>query len=316
MDVDELIDDLTKLRTFKPTLFKKKLYELRLKDLPAFNEVVKIMGIREDELESIISKNPEKIKIKKARKDNSFVYAVLGSLAAGFAIIAITIFFILPLLPQTTKTNFNATQSLIVGYELFTSFENNYIQYSFEVNQTIITLQKFIGREYYLANNNDFTSIVFGNKYFCTNTTNCVLTSPNNYELFKKQENLMINESCNEFTISGYDSFNPGLMIYSEAYYHAVSGDFTYSEKENNMVFSNEECVPLILALTNNNNQIDYFFCINNEGVPLVIEKLVYGAGQNISSRFTIENIDEEIIKKTNLNGRTIDEWNNFELNC
>ena len=128
MDVDILIDELTKLKTFNPAQFKKRLYELKASDIAAFNEVVKILNVKEEELESIIQKSPKKIRVKKAKKDNSFILAVFGSLIAGFLIIAITVVFILPMLPTLSSTDFTASEAIIVGYELFNTIQDDYLQ--------------------------------------------------------------------------------------------------------------------------------------------------------------------------------------------
>ena len=320
MDVDEIVEELNKLKMFSPEEYKEKLALLKSKNPSIYNQVISILGVEDSKIPVIKpQKSDEAYKIfnekgnkAKIRRSNGLGTAIIGVMLVGFVIIGIIFLFIL-FMPSITPTNFNATQAVIVGYNLFSSINTTYLQYSYALNYSISgTESSLMGREYYIAGENKFTMASY-------NVLNGVTEY---YNVIKNEGNMYytdLNAQCSAFekteAYSTTTTLN-ALFTYNELHSIVINNLVLNSSREDLWELNGEQCVPLQFQVDIASGSALYEICLNNDGIPLAIGKYVnMGNFQSLYVAY-LESTNSPLLGLTDLDGKTLNEWNSEELNC
>lgn len=339
MDIDKIVDELSKIKLYDEKQFRIKLALLKKKDPSAFIKVVKILGIDVKEA-SRLGKGTSGVydvfkKDKKNKNGNSIMLAVVAMLAVGFVLIGVVFVFLI-LIPTSGDVSLNATESIIIGHNLFSSISNTtYLQYSFEFNESIttnsVTTKNYnAGREYYVFTDGDFTLGTFTNNYFCQEGS-CSLTETNNIISNKKNDllNFNINE-CVSYSTINIDSFLPYtcLSIYDELFYFVTNGFVVDSIREEAWQIGGVACAPILIEVNPPTNflsdelvlnELSYQLCIDNDGVPIAMAKhLSYNNGNVLNEKIFIAFLESTnpIIGSTQLGDNNLDGWVDEGFSC
>lgn len=333
VDVDEIVDELSRIKLYDPDEYKRRLISLRKNQPLVYEEVRKILSIPDTGLSagktsstikggSLFNKSKKKIK----RDNTGLVMTIIGVLIIGMLLLgAIGIF--LGNLPTTSETDFNANESLLLGYQLFNELDL-YLQYSTNLNVTSnekITWST--GREYYKFNQGDFTTVLISNDYNCPFPSSCSITSLNELKVSRKTNGELLYNECDNLDYSNYNNFESEhvLSIYDEVYYYVTNELVIDSYRENIWTINGEQCAPMYFLINAPSNlapnnaeviQLLYEVCLSNEGIPLAIGKYYYYTNHVEVFSAYLESSNEEMLSITEIEGKSLDEWSNSELNC
>jgi hypothetical protein len=354
MDIDDIVDELLKIRIYDIERFREKLALIKNQDIAAYLQITKILALSEDELQriSLIAANPQRYKREHKttiqRTNASPVFVLLGMLAIGFILIG-AIFFVISSMPVTSNVTRGALESVTLGYELFMSSENtSYLFYSSEYNRTNTysggsSKRNEVSREYFMLNNDKYDNMIITFDYcplgICgaepTTQTSRYRRIGDNYNFTMFSDIFNITFCLNTtYRLNIYNA----LSIYEEAYYLAKNGYVIDSSRENNWQLGGIDCAPILLEISNSSGlytgtqtlmnitggqttRLVYELCINNEGVPLAIARyhsyytnLTYYS-QDVYVAY-LESTDANILSVTRVDDKTLDEYSSIPFNC
>jgi len=325
MDKDDIISELTRIKLYNVSEYKRKLAVLRSKNPVLFSEVNEVLGEDPNKLPKV------EVKTEPDNEENSnrVGLTVIGVAAIAIIVFGIVVFFA-GNLNFNTNTAFNATQSLLLGYSLFNNLNQTYLQYSFQFNNSGVNITYNNGREYYSFNKGDYTGITVSAVYECSTPSNCLLLNPEKYVISQKEGNTLNYDAtgdCAPLLMTDYHNFDSGLVLskYDELYYFVSHGYVTDSYREGNWEFNGEACAPMYFTINPPSDflpngadfeMLRYEVCLNNYGVPLAIgRELEYDSHIDIFTAY-LESSNADLLKNTVLNGQTLESWNVQTWNC
>ncbi|VVB76538.1 Uncharacterised protein [Candidatus Tiddalikarchaeum anstoanum] len=336
MNVDDWVDELTKLKMYDPKQFREQLSVLKNEDFTMYIDVIRILGLSDNELRQVTVTGSSLSSMRKKKDNgNSFMIAIVAVLFLGFIMIGIMFTFIL-FTPTTVNVTLSAEDSVRLGYELFSNNTNTtYLMYTFEHNETVLSATSnfrnhYTGREYYRSVGSSFLSGVFESLNVCT-SNGC--SQPNNTVIISKKNNnnLMYDfNNCSQFNTASITKPLPYSVfdIYNEVYYFVKNNFVNNSVREEAGELGGVLCAPLSITVNPESSYLNgaslgrlfYELCLNNFGLPVAIAKYYsYTRGETAFQDIYIaylEPADSELLKNTQISGKTLDQWNTQTVAC
>ncbi|MBN1923942.1 MAG: hypothetical protein JW791_04245 [Nanoarchaeota archaeon] len=340
MEVDEAVEELSKLKIFDPDKFKEKLRLLKAKQPHIYYEVIKIMNISDADVKPVKTASGDPYNLfkkdtSKIKKDaGGFGIAVIATILIGLVGIGAVFIFLLDV-PLEAPTTFNANESVSLGYQLFNSINNLYLQYSFDYNTTSSTITYSTGREYYKISSDYYTSAIYFNTFNCAPV--CSLITTDGYIISRKEGDTLYFGiysdcsvcSCDVYSMTDVNDFwaQGVLNYYDELYYYVNNGYVINSDREDVWTINGEQCAPMFFDIRVPNElknsgffgeeltSLRYELCLNNEGVPLALAK--NSDYETYSDTFVafLESMDD-IIGLSTISDKTLNEWDSEQLTC